>query len=53
MTLTEITINKAEYDALKEAELMLQCLESCGVNNWEGYEYALDTFEEERNERRN
>lgn len=39
-----ITITKREYDALKRAELKLDCLEEAGVDNWCGYSEAMKLF---------
>ena len=35
-----ITITKKEYDELIKDSDFLSCLESCGVDNWEGYSDA-------------
>jgi hypothetical protein len=40
-----ITISKAEYDYLKSTALLLNLLEQAGVNNWEGYEDAVEIHE--------
>ena len=45
-TETEITITKAEYDKLIQDQKFLAALEGAGVDNWDGYEYALDVLEE-------
>jgi hypothetical protein len=36
-----ITITKKEYDSLREDSDFLGALISAGVDNWEGYDYAL------------
>jgi len=41
-----ITITKAEYDNLKEDRDWLRCLEAAGVDNWEGYDQAIDIREQ-------
>ena len=41
-----VTIPKAEYEALLEASAKLDCLEGAGVDNWDGYDYAMELFEE-------
>lgn len=41
----EITITKEEYDQLIEAQKLLQALENAGVNNWEGYEFAIESLD--------
>lgn len=42
-----ITIPKDEYDQLKESERLLEALQGAGVDNWEGYDYALELMENE------
>jgi hypothetical protein len=42
----EVTISKSEYERLLDAEQRLDCLYACGVDSWEGYEYALELFNE-------
>lgn len=37
-----ITISKREYDRLIEQVEWLECLEAAGVDNWSGYEIAID-----------
>lgn len=41
-----VTISKKEYEELLEDQLLLQCLQGAGVDNWEGYDYALEMMEE-------
>jgi hypothetical protein len=36
-----ITISRKEYNRLREAEHKLARLECAGVDNWEGYGYAM------------
>ena len=36
-----VTISKKEYDELVEDQKMLRALEGAGVDNWEGYDYAM------------
>lgn len=38
----EVTIKKSEYDRLQEAYGFLECLRACGVDNWSGYDDAID-----------
>lgn len=45
-----ITIKKSEYNELKERDLWLTALENCGVDNWEGYDFAYDALEELKGE---
>jgi hypothetical protein len=42
-----VTISKKEYDSLLEDRKWLQALESAGVNNWEGYDYARELMNED------
>lgn len=42
-----VTITQEEYDNLLEDSIFLQALSSAGVDNWEGYEDALDALEED------
>ena len=37
-----ITISKVQYEYLLERDNWLNCLECAGVDNWEGYCYAID-----------
>lgn len=37
-----VTITKKEYDALIQAADILEKLEAGGVDNWDGYDDALD-----------
>ena len=37
-----ITIKKAWYDNLMRHYRLLQALQDCGVNNWEGYSEAIN-----------
>lgn len=41
-----ITIKKSEYKELKDRDLWLTALENCGVDNWEGYDFAYEALEE-------
>jgi len=40
------TISSEEYTELLEAIKMLNALEAAGVDNWEGYDYALELLKE-------
>jgi hypothetical protein len=42
-----IEITYEEYKRLLEAERMLGALEGAGVDNWEGYDYAMEMLEQE------
>lgn len=43
-----ITITRAEYDSLKEDQELLLFIQDAGVDNWEGYSYALENLAEWR-----
>jgi len=42
-----VTISTKEYNRLLESHNFLLCLESCGVDNWDGYGDAQEMMEEE------
>lgn len=41
-----ITITKKEYVGLIEDSRKLAALEGAGVDNWEGYDYAMELMDE-------
>lgn len=41
-----ITIKKSYYDELMENDLKLSALDAAGVDNWVGYDDAMDIFQE-------
>ena len=41
-----VKITQERYDELVENERWVECLETAGVDNWEGYDYACDLFRE-------
>ena len=41
-----VTISKEEYDSLVEDSLFLECLQGAGVDNWEGYDAAIEMMNE-------
>ena len=43
-----VIITKKEYDSLKEDRDWRTCVENAGVDNWSGYEYAMEEFWEGR-----
>lgn len=45
-----ITITKKEYDSMLEDRNWLTALESAGVDNWEGYDFALELLHEYNDE---
>lgn len=42
-----VTITEEEYQSLLDDSLWLNCLENAGVDNWSGYDYARELFNEE------
>jgi len=42
-----ITITKKRYEQLFEAEKELRALHCAGVDNWEGYDDAMESLEED------
>ena len=47
MSKETVTITKEEYEYLLDQVEFLNCLEACGVDNWNGYEYAQEMYQEE------
>jgi hypothetical protein len=41
-----ITISIEEYGELIEAQRMMDALFEAGVNNWEGWDFAMELLEE-------
>ncbi len=41
-----ISITKEEYDRLIEAQKLLRALQNAGVNNWEGYDFAMESIDD-------
>lgn len=42
-----VTISRKEYDSLLEDSAWLNCLQNAGVNNWCGWDYALELYQEQ------
>jgi hypothetical protein len=40
-----VTIPKSEYESLKKDSEWLICLEAAGVDNWDGYDCAVEMRE--------
>lgn len=40
----QVIIPKAEYERLLEDQRFLDALSAAGVDNWDGYSYALEIF---------
>lgn len=45
-----ITISLSEYESLIRAQDKLDALEGAGVDNWEGYDYAMEMLREQEND---
>lgn len=45
-----VAISYSEYERFLKIEAFLEALEAAGVDNWSGYEDALEIFEEEEGE---
>jgi hypothetical protein len=43
----EVTISKDEYDRLMDSERLLDALIAAGVDNWDGYSYALELYHDD------
>jgi len=41
-----VTISKKEYNELKEDAAIYQALEAAGVDNWDGWDIAMDILGE-------
>lgn len=41
-----VTLTAEEYDEMIKEINFLDCLRGAGVDNWEGYEYALEAYQE-------
>ncbi len=44
-----ITLSEKDFDFLLSRDNWLCELENAGVDNWDGYEYAREAFNEENN----
>lgn len=42
-----VEITKEEYDRLLNDSEKLSCLEACGVDNWQGYDDAMEMYHSE------
>ena len=42
-----VTITKQEYESLLQDRKWLEALEGAGVDNWEGYDYAREIYNED------
>lgn len=50
MNIETVTISKREYEELEKDCLLLNALRSVGVDNWDGYDIALEQYNEWRKE---
>lgn len=41
-----VTIPREEYEKLKKDQAWLRSLEGAGVDNWDGYSHAADSYAE-------
>ena len=41
-----ITISKEEYEELLKDSQFLDCLRGAGVDNWDGYDHAMEMMQE-------
>lgn len=46
----EVTIPRSQLERLLEAEMKLEALEAAGVDNWSGFEHAMEILQEMRDE---
>ena len=42
----KITISEEEYDSLLKDSILLNCLQMMGVDNWDGYDEAIEQYNE-------
>ena len=50
MTEDMITISVKEYEELQDDSFLLNCLRNAGVDNWEGWDYALEEYHGENDD---
>lgn len=41
----EVTISREEYETLQHDSKVLEALFNAGVDNWEGYDFAMEEVE--------
>jgi hypothetical protein len=41
-----VTMSYEEYEELVEDQQFLLCLQGAGVDNWSGYDYAVEDYRE-------
>lgn len=42
----KISISEEEYEALLNDSILLNCLQMMGVDNWDGYDGAIEQYQE-------
>ena len=42
----KISISEEEYDSLLKDSILLNCLQMMGVDNWDGYDEAIEQYQE-------
>lgn len=42
-----VNIPRGEYEELLDDSVFLECLRRAGVDNWDGWDYALEIYDEE------
>ena len=42
--LNGVVLSKDEHDSLQDDSYKLSCLECCGVDNWQGFEDAMEMY---------
>jgi hypothetical protein len=47
MAVEMVTIPKTEYESLLDDARWRNCVEGAGVDNWEGYSYAMEEYYDE------
>ena len=45
-----VTILRTEYNRLRESQKVLRALQNAGVDNWEGYGFAMEDLQESAEE---
>jgi len=45
-----IEVDQEDYEELLEKAFWLSCLEEAGVDNWTGYDYAKEIYEEKNSQ---
>jgi len=41
-----VIVYESKLNSLEEDRRLMECLQACGVDNWDGYEYAQEMMEE-------